>query len=94
MNEVLIPAIFCMLVVSCLIKIGNIMATIAEFVSTINALTAQADATAANISQKIATLQTSVNDLQVAVNNAGNTTPEVDAAFASLTASLQHLSSL
>lgn len=53
-----------------------------ELKAAIDAATAQADKARAEIVQKI-------TDLEAAIANAGNTTPEVDAALAALHASVQ-----
>lgn len=66
-------------------KLGEIMATQAQLVEDLNAVSAQV----AKIgTESTATLQ-KVTDLEAAIANAGNTTPEVDAAMAALKAQVQ-----
>lgn len=60
----------------------QIMSTQAELAAQLSEVAAQVEKAKAEITAKIA-------DLETAIGNAGNTTPEVDAALAALKASVQ-----
>ncbi len=68
-----------------LTKLEKLMASQAELAASLETVSAQV----AKIGTETAGLLAKVTDLEAAIANAGNTTPEVDAALAALRAQVQ-----